>query len=47
MRYYTSWRWQTPATLTLTLDDFTRIGKHVPMLADLKTSGHYQMAELI
>ncbi|MFA5923119.1 MAG: dihydroxy-acid dehydratase [Methylococcaceae bacterium] len=31
----------------ITLDDFTRIGKHVPMLADLKPSGHYQMAELI
>jgi len=31
----------------LTLDDFTRIGKHVPMVADLKPSGHYSMAELI
>jgi dihydroxy-acid dehydratase len=31
----------------ITLDDFTRIGKRVPMLADLKPSGHYQMAELI
>jgi dihydroxy-acid dehydratase len=31
----------------LTLDDFTRIGKHVPMVADLKPSGRYQMAELI
>jgi dihydroxy-acid dehydratase len=31
----------------LTLDDFTRIGKTVPMLADLKPSGRYQMAELI
>ena len=31
----------------LTLDDFTRIGEHVPMLADLKPSGRYQMAELI
>jgi dihydroxy-acid dehydratase len=31
----------------LTLDDFTRIGKNVPMLADLKPSGKYQMAELI
>ena len=29
------------------LDDFTRIGEHVPMLADLKPSGRYQMAELI
>ena len=31
----------------LTLDDFTRIGSRVPMLADLKPSGHYSMAELI
>jgi len=31
----------------LQLDDFTRVGKHVPMLADLKPSGHYAMAELI
>jgi dihydroxy-acid dehydratase len=31
----------------ITLDDFTRIGAHVPMLADLKPSGRYQMAELI
>ncbi len=31
----------------LSLDDFTRIGENVPMLADLKPSGRYQMAELI
>ncbi len=31
----------------ISLDDFTRIGKRVPMLADLKPSGRYQMAELI
>lgn len=31
----------------VTLDDFSRIGKNVPMLADLKPSGKYQMAELI
>ncbi|BBL76337.1 dihydroxy-acid dehydratase [Methylomagnum ishizawai] len=31
----------------LSLDDFTRIGKHVPMLADLKPSGRYAMAELV
>jgi dihydroxy-acid dehydratase len=31
----------------ITLDDFTRIGKQVPMVADLKPSGRYQMAELI
>ena len=31
----------------ITLDDFSRIGKNVPMLADLKPSGRYQMAELI
>lgn len=31
----------------LTLDDFTRIGKKVPVLADLKPSGKYLMSELI
>ena len=35
------------ANVSITLDDFTRIGKHVPMLADLKPSGRYQMAELV
>ncbi len=35
------------ADVDITLDDFTRIGKNVPMLADLKPSGKYQMAELI
>ncbi len=35
------------AKVDITLDDFTRIGKHVPLLADLKPSGRYQMAELI
>ena len=33
--------------IDLSLDDFTRIGEHVPMLADLRPSGRYQMAELI
>ena len=31
----------------ITLDDFTRIGQRVPMLADLKPSGRYLMTELI
>lgn len=31
----------------LTLDDFTRIGAKVPMLADLKPSGRYSMGELV
>lgn len=31
----------------LDLDDFTRIGKHVPVLADLKPSGRFVMAELV
>lgn len=31
----------------LSLNDFTRIGKRVPMLADLKPSGKYSMADLI
>lgn len=35
------------SNVDITLDDFTRIGKNVPMLADLKPSGKYQMAELI
>ncbi|MDF9392482.1 MULTISPECIES: dihydroxy-acid dehydratase [Methylococcus] len=33
--------------IDLTLDDFTRIGHKVPMLADLKPSGRYSMAELV
>ncbi len=33
--------------IDLTLDDFNRIGANVPMLADLKPSGRYQMAELV
>lgn len=33
--------------INITLDDFTRIGARVPMLADLKPSGSYQMSELI
>ena len=35
------------SNIDITLDDFTHIGAHVPMLADLKPSGRYQMAELI
>ncbi|MFZ4598820.1 MAG: dihydroxy-acid dehydratase [Terrimicrobiaceae bacterium] len=35
------------ANLKLTLDDFTRIGKRVPVLADLKPSGRFLMSELI
>src|SRR6185295_19105828 len=31
----------------LTIDDFTRIGKRVPVLADLRPSGKYVMAELV
>ena len=31
----------------LELDDFTRIGKQVPIIADLKPSGQYLMSELI
>lgn len=31
----------------LTLDDFTRIGKRVPVLADLRPSGKYMMSELV
>jgi Dihydroxyacid dehydratase/phosphogluconate dehydratase len=35
------------AKVKLTLDDFTRIGKRVPVLADLKPSGRYVMSELV
>jgi dihydroxy-acid dehydratase len=31
----------------LTIDDFTRIGANVPVLADLKPSGKYMMSELV
>ncbi|MDX1589454.1 MAG: dihydroxy-acid dehydratase, partial [Oleiphilaceae bacterium] len=31
----------------LSLDDFVRIGKRVPVLADLRPSGHYMMSELV
>ena len=33
--------------IRLTLDDFDRIGKKTPVLADLKPSGKYSMSELI
>ncbi len=35
------------ANVKLTIDDFTRIGKRVPVLADLKPSGRYLMSELV
>ncbi|MCS6947408.1 MAG: dihydroxy-acid dehydratase, partial [Steroidobacteraceae bacterium] len=35
------------AKVKLTLDDFTRIGRRVPVLADLRPSGRYGMSELI
>ena len=35
------------AKVKLVLDDFMRIGKKVPVLADLKPSGNYLMSELI
>ena len=35
------------ANVKLNLDDFTRIGKKVPVLADLKPSGKYVMAALV
>ncbi|MFP4136785.1 MAG: dihydroxy-acid dehydratase [Halomonas sp.] len=31
----------------LTLEDFTRIGRRVPVVADLRPSGHYMMSELV
>ena len=35
------------ARVKLTLDDFTRIGKRVPVLADMRPAGQYAMSELI
>ena len=35
------------AGVKLGLDDFTKIGRHVPVLADLKPSGKFVMAELV
>lgn len=35
------------ANVNLTIDDFTRVGKRVPVLADLKPSGQYVMADLV
>jgi dihydroxy-acid dehydratase len=35
------------AGVKLTIDDFTRVGRRVPVLADLKPSGRYEMAELV
>ncbi len=35
------------AGVKLHIDDFTKIGKRVPVLADLKPSGKYQMSELV
>jgi dihydroxy-acid dehydratase len=35
------------ARIPLTLDDFTRIGARVPVLADMRPAGHYAMSELI
>ena len=35
------------ARVKLNLDDFTRIGKRVPVLADLKPSGKHLMSELV
>jgi dihydroxy-acid dehydratase len=35
------------AGVKLSIDDFTRLGKRVPVLADLKPSGRYGMAHLV
>jgi dihydroxy-acid dehydratase len=35
------------ANVKITLDDFTRIGRRVPVLADLKPSGKYAMSRLV
>src|SRR5438094_4394102 len=35
------------AKVKLTIDDFTRVGRRVPVLADLKPSGKHLMSELV
>lgn len=35
------------ANIPLSIDDFTRIGKKVPVLADMRPAGQYAMSELI
>ncbi len=35
------------ARVPLTIDDFTRVGKRVPVLADMRPAGLYSMSELI
>jgi dihydroxy-acid dehydratase len=35
------------ASVKLSIDEFTRIGRRVPVLADLRPSGRYMMAELV
>jgi len=35
------------AGVKLSIDDFTRVGKNVPVVADLKPSGRFVMAELV
>jgi len=35
------------ADIPLTIDDFSRIGKQVPVLADMRPAGQYSMSELI
>ena len=35
------------AEVELSIDDFTRIGKRVPVLADMRPAGEYSMSELI
>lgn len=35
------------ANIELSIDDFTKIGKRVPVVADLKPSGKYVMADLV
>lgn len=35
------------ANIPLELDDFSNIGKRVPVLADMRPAGHYSMSELV
>ena len=35
------------ANIPLEIDDFSRVGKRVPVLADMRPAGHYSMSELV
>ncbi|GIT55178.1 MAG: hypothetical protein Ct9H300mP17_03370 [Candidatus Nitrosopelagicus sp.] len=46
MEFYIYWQWQMKAGINLTYDDFERIRKKTPHLADMKPGGNYVMNSL-